>query len=298
MSNYFARLAALVQTPAASEMQVRVPAMPQSLEHDIEIDADPVAETGSALVSASAGAFERVHVQKHNASVSDPVRCGPPEPPSTQSMPAFAPITRDSSHDPMSELPMTQTLSASIEPMHLTDVATSVTSAQARKNASTTFSDTPSIAAIQESAFPGFGPIIDTRSPTARASSLTPFRLVAPADTVNRPGITSPQAFVAPLSSVAASPDAVKPAASDRPILHNEVIWPEESIARARSFIAPTPAGAAKASSRVEVRIGTIALEVRASPPSPVVAAPAPAAAAPSIAAPQFSPRRHYLRWS
>jgi hypothetical protein len=59
---------------------------------------------------------------------------------------------------------------------------------------------------------------------------------------------------------------------------------------------ATTPA----ANQRTEIRIGTIALEVRTSHPSPPATPAAPAApqpAAPSLTAPQFSMRRHYLRW-
>jgi len=61
-------------------------------------------------------------------------------------------------------------------------------------------------------------------------------------------------------------------------------------------FEAPTRAAAAP---RGEVRIGTIALEVRTAPPASVTTAAPPPVAAPRPApASQFSPRRHYLRWS
>jgi hypothetical protein len=49
-----------------------------------------------------------------------------------------------------------------------------------------------------------------------------------------------------------------------------------------------------------DIRIGTIALEIRAAPPPPAAPAVAPAppapTPAPTPAAPSFSMRRHYLR--
>jgi hypothetical protein len=65
-----------------------------------------------------------------------------------------------------------------------------------------------------------------------------------------------------------------------------------------RPGMSRTPA-AATLPATPDIRIGTIALEIRAAPPAPV--APPPLAAAPAAsapAAPAFSMRRHYLRGS
>jgi len=119
--------------------------------------------------------------------------------------------------------------------------------------------------------------------------------------------VASPHAS-ASIATFSAAP-ATSPAAHDfqvneaRPAagLHAPLARPAATlIADEPRHLVPSRAlaTAATVSTVPDIRIGTIALEIRAAPPAPIAPAVAAAPPAPLPAAPSFSMRRHYLRGS
>jgi hypothetical protein len=145
-----------------------------------------------------------------------------------------------------------------------------------------------------------FSPQVDVQSPAELRPVHFMSHLVQQAGSPAREdgGPVDPLMPVATLHGLPASP-----LAESRPPVPNGFSaqgsgdgWQGTPRAPSGLFEAPTRAAAAP---RAEVRIGTIALEVRTAPPASVTtAAPAPAAAPRPAPTSQFSPRRHYLRWS
>ena len=293
MSGYFTRLASMVQAPASSASSARTSIAPAPLEQDIEPAATPLASTASHTADSSG----RVTPENSARSLiqASAAQSGMPAARSAQSMPASEPAASDLPH-----LMSAQARSATSEPApaESTNVSTSVHALRATTAPASHRGTTPSPRKA-------FAPMSDAQSPLQLSTRhFTPH--LAPGADVSVPVRADRMASADLLTSPAARQGApASPVTTNRPQPSQGFAaptggdaWPGTPRSQAMRLEAPMRPTTATAAPRTEIRIGTIALEVRTAAPASIAAAPQPAAVAKPIPASQFSPRRHYLRWS
>ena len=278
MSGYFARLASLIRAPGSATTSVKASIAPASLEQSIESEAAP----SNSTVAGPADAAVRFVRQDSTRSMLQ-ASAVQPDMPSTRS----AQSARSA-----------QAMPATVEPAaaERNGVSSAAPALRASTAPASPRDSTPS-------SRQAWAPMADAQSPPElRAQHFTPHLAPAsnlPASADSRASdhlVTSPT----PMPGQPASPVATNRAQPSQgfAVQASGNAGPGAPRSQAGLVETPTTSTAAPATQRTEIRIGTIALEVHTAAPATVTTAPQPAVVPRPTPAAQFSPRRHYLRWS
>ena len=271
MSGYFARLASLIRAPGSSTTRAQASIAPAPLEQSIESDAAPSTSTAAGPADASAR-FTRQNPARPLIQASS-VQPGMPSTRSAQTMPAVAePAAVERTIVPSSA----HALRATAAPASSWDS----TPSPRQTGALITDAQSPPELRARHST-PHFAPASDLPASSDGMASDWPTSL-APLPGQQASPVTTNRAQPSPGFAAQASGNA----------------WSGAPRSPAGPVEAPTPSTAATAAPRTEIRIGTIALEVRTAAPAAMATVPQPAAVPRPTPASPFSPRRHYLRWS
>ena len=281
MSGYFARLASLIQAPASAATRAKASIAPVPLERSIEAEAAP----STSPVAGPADASVRFAPQD---STRPPTQASAVQSGMPSARPALS--ARSAQTMPAAAEPAAAERTRVSSSAHMLPAAPAPASSRDRT----------------QSPQQAWAPVTDAQSPPElRAQHFTPRISPAPdlpasADSRASDLLTCPALMpgqrASPVMTNRAQPSpgfAAQASGNDwsgapRP----------QAGSQAGLVAAPPPSTASTAAPRTEIRIGTIALEVHTAAPATVTTAPQPAVVPRPTPAAQFSPRRHYLRWS
>lgn len=277
MSGYFARLASLIRAPGSATTSAKASIAPTPLEQSIDSQAAP----SNSTIAGPADASVRFAAQDSTRSMlqASAVQPGMPSARSEQSARSA------------------QAMPAAVEPAaaERNGVSSAAPALRASTAPASPRDSTPS-------SRQAWAPMADAQSPPElRTQHFTPHltpasNLPASADSRASDLLTSP----APMPGQQASPVTTNRAQPSQGFAAQANSNARQGAPRPQGGLVETSttSTAAPATPRTEIRIGTITLELRTAAPAAVATAPQPAAVPRPTPASQFSPRRHYLRWS